>query len=117
MYKLNVAGEVLLESTGLAVPVSGGDPAWQAYRAWVDAGNTPAPYAPPAEDVAAMQAEQSRKDDAAALKADAKFQDLISKTPAQARNWVDKNFPTLTEPERKDLATIVIAIGVLGRRL
>lgn len=51
------------------------------------------------------------------VKADTKFQNLIAKTPAQAKNWVDNNFPTLTAPERKDLATLVIAIGILGRNL
>ena len=51
------------------------------------------------------------------VKADTKFQNLISKTPTQAKNWVDNNFPTLTAPERKDLATLVIAIGILGRNL
>lgn len=117
MYKLNIAGEVVLASTGATVPVSGGDPAWQAYRAWVAAGNTPAPYVLPAADAAAQAAERRYQSDIAAIKADTKFQNLISKTPAQAKNWVDNNFPTLTDPERKDLATIVIAIGVLGRRL
>lgn len=74
----------------------------------------------PAE-VAAVQAQiaQQAQDavDAADIKADAKFQALIKKSPAQAKNWVDNNFPTLTPPERKDLATLVIAIGILGRRL
>jgi len=51
------------------------------------------------------------------VKADAKFQNLISKTPAQAKNWVENNFPSLTLPEQKDLATLVIAIGILGRNL
>jgi hypothetical protein len=52
-----------------------------------------------------------------ALKTDAKFQNLISKTPAQAKNWVQNSFPSLTDPEHNDLATIVQAIIILGRRL
>ena len=51
------------------------------------------------------------------VKADAKFQNLIAKTPSQAKNWVENNFPSLTPPEQKDLATLVIAIGILGRNL
>jgi len=51
------------------------------------------------------------------LKADTKFQNLISKTPAQAQSWVENSFPSLTRPEQRDLTTIVIAVGVLGRRL
>ena len=46
------------------------------------------------------------------VKADAKFQNLIAKTPSQAKNWVENSFPSLTEPEQKDLATLVIAIGI-----
>ena len=51
------------------------------------------------------------------LKADTKFQNLIEKTPQQAKNWVENNFPSLTQAEQRDLATIVMAVGILGRRL
>ncbi len=59
-------------------------------------------------------ADQSAADE---LKADTKFQNLISKTPAQVQSWVENSFPSLTRPEQRDLTTIVIAVGVLGRRL
>lgn len=63
------------------------------------------------------QEEVKEREEAQALKADAKFQNIVRKTPEQARTWTESNFPTLTPAERKDLATIVMAIGVLGRLL
>jgi len=51
------------------------------------------------------------------IKADAKFQNFISKTPSQVKNWVENSFPSLTPAEQKDLATLVQAIVILGRRL
>ena len=73
--------------------------------------------APTPEDVAAAAKAAQDKAEAQALKADAKFQNLISNTPAQAKNWAQNNFPTLTAPEQNDIATLVMAIGILGRRL
>jgi hypothetical protein len=73
------------------------------------------------EDKAVIAAVKAKREaDRLALeevKADVKFQNLIAKTPAQAKNWVENNFPSLTAPEQKDLATLVIAIGILGRNL
>lgn len=117
MYKLNIAGEVVYADTDATVPVSGGNPEWQTYLAWVAAGNTPAPYAEPVADTAARAARQQLAADRDAAKADARFQSLISRTSDQSRDWVDRNFPTLTAPERRDLATIVMAIGILARSL
>lgn len=87
------------------------------YLEWIAAGNTPEPYIPTAEEIVQEAQESRNAVDRQEIKGDAKFQNLISKTPAQARNWVDNSFPTLTTPERKDLATLVIAIGILGRQL
>lgn len=69
--------------------------------------------APSPEQLAADKTAVDAKD----VREDAKFQALIAKTPQQVKNWVQNSFPTLTLPEQRDLATIVQAIGVLGRRL
>jgi hypothetical protein len=73
-------------------------------------------FVDPPKPPEAPQIVQDRAD-RQALKADAKFQNIVRKTPEQARTWTESNFPTLTPAERKDLATIVMAIGVLGRSL
>lgn len=77
--------------------------------------------APSPEEAAAIAAAaaQTAQDhaDALELKADVKFQALISKTPQQCTNWAKSNFPTLTLPEQRDLGTLVQCIGILGRRL
>jgi protein-disulfide isomerase-like protein with CxxC motif len=72
---------------------------------------------PSAAQIAAAAQVAQDKADAAALKADAKFQALIAKTPAQCKNWAQNNFPTLTAPEQNDLATLVQCIGILARSL
>jgi len=69
--------------------------------------------APSPEQLAADKTAVDAKD----VREDAKFQALIAKTPQQVKNWVQNSFPTLTLPEQRDLATIIQAIGVLGRRL
>lgn len=51
------------------------------------------------------------------IKTDLKFQNLIKKTPAQVKNWVENSFPSLTLSEQHDLAIVVTAVGILGRRL
>lgn len=120
MYQLTKsAAHIKRIADNAIIPVSGGNADYVEYLRWVALGNTPLPRdAQEVADEAAQAAKDAQdKADAAAIKADAKFQNLISKTPAQAKNWVDNSFPTLTDPERKDLVTIVIAIGVLGRRL
>ena len=117
MYKLNKTGSVRRIADGASIPADPANTDYAAYLAWLAAGNTPAPYVQPPEEAAAEAAEAQSRIDAQAIKADAKFQSLIGKTPQQAKNWVDSSFPSLTMPERKDLATLVIAVGVLGRRL
>ena len=71
------------------------------------------PRAPTLEEEASAREEAEVQ----ALKSDAKFQNLVSKTPAQARAWCQSSFPTLTGPEQNDMATLVHAIGILGRRI
>lgn len=65
------------------------------------------------QHIAAVAEQQARKE----LRLDSKFQNLINKTPAQVKNWCENNFPSLTLSEQRDLATIVMAISILGRRL
>lgn len=75
------------------------------------------PHVPTPEELAAAAQEAKDLADAQALKADAKFQNLIAKTSAQCINWAQNSFPTLTAAEQRDLGTLVQAIGILGRRL
>lgn len=70
---------------------------------------------PTPEQVAAEAQRADNNQARAELRADAKFQSLISKTPTQCKNWVENNFPSLTPPEQRDLSTLVMAIGILGR--
>lgn len=113
MYQLTNTTAVVRNSDGALIPADPRNVDYQQYLAWVAAGGIAAPHVPTQDQAR----EDQTKADISDIRADAKFQNLISKTPLQAKNWVDNSFPTLTAPERKDLATIVIAVGVLGRRL
>ena len=83
---------------------------------WLDEGHPDLTAKTPEQIAkeALREAEQLAADE---LKADTKFQNLIEKTPQQAKNWCENNFPSLTLAEQRDLATIVMAVGILGRRL
>lgn len=55
--------------------------------------------------------------DAVAARADAKVATLAGRTPAQHRDWVNRNFPSLTDPERDKLGTLAVVVGILARRI
>ena len=75
------------------------------------------PHVPTTEEIEAAAKWAKDAQDMQEIKADAKFQNFISKTPSQVKNWVENSFPSLTPAEQKDLATLVQAIVILGRRL
>lgn len=84
----------------------------------IDAGGgvfiAPPPSAEVVENAARIEQELQDRQDA---KEDAKLQEIAALRPAQAKQWVKDNFPTLTNSEQRALGAIVTAIAVLGRTL
>lgn len=60
MYYLTESTSVVRASDGAFIPADQQNTDWQAYQVWLAAGNTPAPYTPPApvttKTVTAVQA-------------------------------------------------------------
>lgn len=48
MYRLTSGNGVVREADNAFIPNDPANADWKAYQAWVAAGNTPTPYAPPA---------------------------------------------------------------------
>lgn len=46
-YALTASEDAIRRGDGAVIPADPGNMDYQAYLAWLDAGNTPAPYAPP----------------------------------------------------------------------
>lgn len=78
----------------------------------VEATIKPIPEATPEQLKAEAISSESKE-----LREDVKFRNLLDKTPAQTKTWVENNFPSLTLAEQRDLATIVLVISALGKRL
>lgn len=116
-YKLTKEGYIKRDD-GACIPVDDKNSHYKEYLDWVDAGNVPDPIDPPTQAELDLETtkEQTRQDILDA-KVDTKFQNLISKTPTQVKNWVKNSFPSLTLAEQNDLATIVTAVSILGRSL
>lgn len=51
------------------------------------------------------------------LRAHPKLAALKNMTPQQVQTYINNNFPSLTSPERDNLATLAIAVGMLARHL
>lgn len=85
---------------------------WSVTEAPAPPSNTPTQW-----EIAAAEEVKRTIRDAQAVKSDEKFQSLISWTPAQAKQWAQDSFPSLTRAEQKDLGTLAAAISILGRHL
>jgi hypothetical protein len=78
---------------------------------------------PPLTQAQIDAATQAAADKAAAqaVRADAKYQALIALNPVGAaagsvKDWVVNNFPTLTQPEKNNLTTVVQALVITARK-
>ena len=94
MYRLTKTDIVIREADGASIPNDPRNRDREAFVEWVAAGNVPAPYVRPAEEIAA---EQRR----ASFDADATRADLLTRlraaTPAQISTYVDNNVANLAE--------------------
>jgi hypothetical protein len=77
---------------------------------------------PTADEIAAAALAAQDKANAQAVRADAKYQALIALNPVGAaagsvKDWVVNNFPTLTQPEKNNLTTVVQALVITARKL
>lgn len=117
MYKLPSIPDtgVIRVSDGACIPPDERNRQWRTYMAWVAKGNTPAPYVEGDDVILERESKRRLREEINELIMDSKFQNLISRTPTQTRNWVENNFPSLTLAEQRDLATIVNAISVVAR--
>jgi hypothetical protein len=52
MYKITATTSILRQSDGASIPADPLNADYRDYLAWVESGNTPAPYVPPALTVA-----------------------------------------------------------------
>ncbi len=90
---------------------------WDGQEWSVEESPKPAVNTPTQWEIDAAEEVKRTIRDAQAVKSDAKFQSLISWTPAQAKQWAQGSFPSLTQAEQKDLGTLAAAISILGRYL
>ena len=74
MYSIDFIGNIIRDSDGATIPIDANNIDYHNYLTWVDEGNTPRSYAPPAVD----PKEQARADLAATDKEMARIaEDLI----------------------------------------
>jgi hypothetical protein len=98
MYKIDILGNIIKIETGQTLGIDPANVDYQAYLAWLDEGNTPQPYVPPAVDPAAQaKAELAESDsDMARIVEDLinvmLTKDLITESdiPAPARDKMDR---------------------------
>ena len=50
MYSIDFIGNITRDSDGATIPIDANNIDYHNYLTWVDEGNTPQPYAPPAVD-------------------------------------------------------------------
>ena len=116
MYRLTKSQYIQRISDGAFIPPNVDNKDYREYQAWVAVGNTPAPYQPIPEEVAAEAAKQKLAQDVAVAKRYAKLQTLSSMTPAEVQTWAEATINTL--PDAKDAITaLAIAVSILLRQL
>ena len=54
MYKIDILGNIIKIETGQTLGIDPANVDYQAYLAWIAAGNTPLPYEPPPVDLKAQ---------------------------------------------------------------
>lgn len=96
-YKLNLDGSTT-DDTGTTIPPeNNGTDAWAAYQAWLDAGNTPAPYvAPPAppEQFSKLDIVRAMR----RLGTESQLDALLAASPLFAKDWDNAQIITLSDP-------------------
>jgi hypothetical protein len=112
MYRLTKGTEIL-RSDGALIPVDPKNVDYIDYVAWLSAGHTPDPVAPPTP--AELQAIQDAAD-AADARTHAKLTALKKMTPAQVQAWVTANVTNLAQAQDA-ISTLAVAVGILARRL
>jgi DNA-binding CsgD family transcriptional regulator len=113
MYTLTAKPEIVIRnSDGASIPTN--DPSnkqCSEYLAWIAAGNTPAPYVPPA-----LTPRELREQ---ALLADADRADMVDKlknaSPAQIKTYITNNVTNLTQA-RDMLIKLALAIALIVRQ-
>ncbi len=105
---------------GVDVPPDPSNEAWQKYRQWLKAGNTPLPASVPAaappkpEEVAALAQLAEDEDTRRTAKANALVRFLVTHTPAQIDAKVRADVTTLAAA-RDMLAHLAVGLGALAR--
>jgi len=118
MYQLTRTSAIRRTTDGASIPADSRNIDYQAYLAWVTAGNTPIPRdAQEVSDEAAHDAKMAQEAaDVAAARTHTKLKALAAMTPAQVQTWVAANVTNLAQAQDA-IATLAIAVSVLARRL
>jgi len=97
MYSLNKFGEISCPEGALLPDTNNGTDAWRDYQAWLDAGNTPAPYvAPPPAPVRYDKLELRRA--MRRLGIESQLDALLDGSFALKREWLDAPYINLADP-------------------
>lgn len=63
MYRIDYLGNITRDSDGATIPVDANNIDYHNYLTWVDEGNTPLPYEPPAVDTKEQAKAELRESD------------------------------------------------------
>jgi hypothetical protein len=117
MYKLSKNTSIIRIADGATISPDVGNTDYQAYLAWVAAGNTPAPVDPEtAQETALRVAREAELVAAADAKADAVVQYLATHTPLECYQYVQSNVTNLAEAKVM-MGKFAAILSVMARRL
>lgn len=120
MYKFTKENKsVIRKADGACIPFANGNRDYTEYLEWLQNGGTPDPAQTP-EEIAAEETLRVKliQDTADAQEARdyAKLKALTQMSPSQVHTWVTNNVTNLAQAQDA-IATLAIAVSILGRRL
>ncbi|MFA5127290.1 MAG: hypothetical protein WC465_04845 [Patescibacteria group bacterium] len=109
-YKLTRQENSVIKDNKYLIPFNSDNNDYREYLAFLASGGIPAP-----RDADPLPTQDELNSQAA--RADAKLQNLASKTPAQIKTFVNSTLTLATQADKDFIASIAVAIGILYNQL